>query len=337
MSEDKPYSSAERTSRIPRVATKTPLTPVPPAVAPAPDVAQPAVQNSSGSLPPPPPSRRPVSERPMPMGTSPLPPPISVRPPLPKAPPVARVGKQHPSPDDLKRLEDENQSLRKRLVTQREEMRVEHKNVERLRSELAHLKAKLAAPRPISSTDRNRVDELRANHLREIREIKQKHQWDLDELHRAHRTEIAQLKRDHQAELAQRDKKAVEHENRRLSSTVHDVEDLRRQIEDLKKTNTTFRQKNTELREANGDLEKKLSEARAHAERAHPAAQDDLTQLKGVGPKVAQALRAAGITTFEQIAAWTNEDIDSIAPRIKTAATRIRNADWVGQAQKHFR
>ncbi len=271
----------------------------------------------------------------MPVGTSPLPPPVSVRPALPKAPPLARVGKPHPSSADLKRLEEENQSLRKRLASQREETRVEQKNVERLRSELAHLKTKLAAPGALTTPERNQVDQLRADHLREIRELKQSHQKELDELKRAHRADLAQLSDKHRAELSRHERKAVEHEKESLSEATHDLEELERQIEELKKTNATFRQKNTELREANGELEKKLAEARTLAERPAPT-MDDLTELRGVGPKVAQALRAAGITTFEQIAGWSEEDIEKIAPQIKTAVGRIKKADWVGQAQKRL-
>lgn len=60
---------------------------------------------------------------------------------------------------------------------------------------------------------------------------------------------------------------------------------------------------------------------------------DDLTRIKGVGPKLAALLREQGITGFAQIAAWTDEDIDRIDPTLGRFEGRIRRDDWVGQAR----
>lgn len=62
------------------------------------------------------------------------------------------------------------------------------------------------------------------------------------------------------------------------------------------------------------------------------AAPDDLRAIRGVGAKVEQALVAAGVTRFAQIAAWDDAQIDRMAARIGRGAARIRNDDWVGQA-----
>ncbi len=59
---------------------------------------------------------------------------------------------------------------------------------------------------------------------------------------------------------------------------------------------------------------------------------DDLRAIKGIGPKVQQALEQAGVTRFAQIAAWDDADVDRMATMIGRAASRIRNDDWVGQA-----
>jgi predicted flap endonuclease-1-like 5' DNA nuclease/regulator of replication initiation timing len=67
---------------------------------------------------------------------------------------------------------------------------------------------------------------------------------------------------------------------------------------------------------------------------APPTERDDLTELKGVGPAIARALHAAGITQFSQIAAWTESDIDSIAPRVKATAARIKKNRWVETAKQ---
>ena len=63
---------------------------------------------------------------------------------------------------------------------------------------------------------------------------------------------------------------------------------------------------------------------------AEPLA-DDLTVLRGVGPKVAEALAARGITRFAQIAAWTAEEAAEIDRALALKGRPTRNA-WVEQA-----
>jgi len=64
------------------------------------------------------------------------------------------------------------------------------------------------------------------------------------------------------------------------------------------------------------------------------ARSDDLTRLRGVGPAIARSLAQHGITSFAQIAAWTNSDIDRIAPLVRTRPHRIRKEAWVKWAQR---
>jgi predicted flap endonuclease-1-like 5' DNA nuclease len=64
-----------------------------------------------------------------------------------------------------------------------------------------------------------------------------------------------------------------------------------------------------------------------------PASAQDLRRIPGVGPAFARALVAQGITTFEQVAAWTDADIERIAPLIKVKPARIQKEDWVGAAR----
>ena len=65
---------------------------------------------------------------------------------------------------------------------------------------------------------------------------------------------------------------------------------------------------------------------------ATPAGGDDLTRIKGVGPKLAALLREQGITNFTQIAGWSDADIDRIDAGLGRFEGRIRRDDWVGQA-----
>jgi large subunit ribosomal protein L21 len=71
------------------------------------------------------------------------------------------------------------------------------------------------------------------------------------------------------------------------------------------------------------------AKAAPKAKAAAPAAagSDDLTQLTGVGPAAAKKLEAAGLTTFAQIAALSEDDIAGIdAIKIKP--------EWVEQAKE---
>ena len=60
---------------------------------------------------------------------------------------------------------------------------------------------------------------------------------------------------------------------------------------------------------------------------------DDLTQLSGVGPVVLKKLNAAGITTFAQIAAWTDADVTEFDEKLSFKG-RIERDGWVEQAKE---
>lgn len=60
---------------------------------------------------------------------------------------------------------------------------------------------------------------------------------------------------------------------------------------------------------------------------------DDLTRLKGVGPKLAARLEELGVTRFSQIAAWDDGDIDRIDAQLGRFQGRIQRDGWVEQAQ----
>ncbi len=60
---------------------------------------------------------------------------------------------------------------------------------------------------------------------------------------------------------------------------------------------------------------------------------DDLSRIKGVGPKLRSLLISLGITRFSQIAAWSDEDIDRIDAQLGRFEGRIRRDNWVAQAE----
>ncbi len=60
---------------------------------------------------------------------------------------------------------------------------------------------------------------------------------------------------------------------------------------------------------------------------------DDLTRIKGLGPKLRARLGELGVTRFEQIAAWTEADIAAFDAQLGTFAGRSTRDQWVAQAQ----
>ena len=60
---------------------------------------------------------------------------------------------------------------------------------------------------------------------------------------------------------------------------------------------------------------------------------DDLTRIKGLGPKLAALLGQLGVTSFAQIAAWDTADIARIDAQLGRFSGRITRDQWVAQAK----
>ncbi|MBN2907289.1 MAG: 50S ribosomal protein L21 [Rhodobacteraceae bacterium] len=71
--------------------------------------------------------------------------------------------------------------------------------------------------------------------------------------------------------------------------------------------------------------------AKAEAPVAAAAGADDLKKLSGVGPALEKKLHAAGITTFAQIAAWTEADVAEMDEKLSFKG-RIEREGWIAQA-----
>jgi large subunit ribosomal protein L21 len=72
----------------------------------------------------------------------------------------------------------------------------------------------------------------------------------------------------------------------------------------------------------------------AKAKVASPAAAagaDDLKKLSGVGPALEKKLHAAGVTSFAQIAAWTDADVAAMDEQLSFKG-RIEREGWIAQA-----
>jgi len=84
---------------------------------------------------------------------------------------------------------------------------------------------------------------------------------------------------------------------------------------------------------ASGKKATKAKVAAAPATDAAPAALDssNLSLISGVGPTIEKKLRAAGITSWEQIAAWTDADIAKYDEELALRG-RVGREEWVQQA-----
>ncbi len=79
---------------------------------------------------------------------------------------------------------------------------------------------------------------------------------------------------------------------------------------------------------------KAAPKAEAKAETAaEPAGADDLKKLSGVGPALEKKLIEGGVTTFAQIAAWTEEDVAAFDEKLNFKG-RIEREGWIDQAKE---
>ncbi|MBY6047607.1 NADH-quinone oxidoreductase subunit E [Vannielia litorea] len=77
---------------------------------------------------------------------------------------------------------------------------------------------------------------------------------------------------------------------------------------------------------AAGSKPETLSEARG-------GKADDLKAIKGVGPKLEKLLHSMGFYHYDQIAKWTDEELEWVNQNLEGFKGRARRDQWVGQAR----
>ncbi len=60
---------------------------------------------------------------------------------------------------------------------------------------------------------------------------------------------------------------------------------------------------------------------------------DDISLIGGIGPKINKALTDMGITTYAQIAGWTEADVERIETELKQKG-RVAREEWIEQAKE---
>jgi predicted flap endonuclease-1-like 5' DNA nuclease len=59
---------------------------------------------------------------------------------------------------------------------------------------------------------------------------------------------------------------------------------------------------------------------------------DDLTRINGIGPKLERLLNDLGIRSYAQIAAFSDEDIETLDAQLGRFSGRIQRDNWIAQA-----
>ena len=100
----------------------------------------------------------------------------------------------------------------------------------------------------------------------------------------------------------------------------------------------TTEKKTTTRRSSRGGAKKTTDTAPAEtvAAKAAPKAEakgDDLTKIEGVGPKTAEALAAAGMTTFKAVSESTPEVVKEILDAAEANLSSLDPTTWVDQAK----
>ena len=61
-----------------------------------------------------------------------------------------------------------------------------------------------------------------------------------------------------------------------------------------------------------------------------------MKQLSGVGPALEKKLHAAGVKSFEQIAAWSTKDAEAINEKISSKG-RVEKEGWIDQVKEKLK
>lgn len=82
----------------------------------------------------------------------------------------------------------------------------------------------------------------------------------------------------------------------------------------------------------------KVAEIAARTRGDGPRVDDDLQQIRGVGPKLEQLLKDLDITSFKQVANFTTDDIAFVTAALDAFPGRIQRDDWMSSAaQEHLK
>jgi predicted flap endonuclease-1-like 5' DNA nuclease len=123
--------------------------------------------------------------------------------------------------------------------------------------------------------------------------------------------------------------KSLETERERLLSRIsardQRIRELEHKVARIAELESKLAERDAEIARLRGELEETIA--------WQPALEDDLTKIKGIGPKFASALHALGVHRYEDIAGWTDEDVARFADALKVPRARIDKGGWIAAAR----
>jgi len=124
----------------------------------------------------------------------------------------------------------------------------------------------------------------------------------------------------------------------RLQSRLAELEPLAMRIRELERELAdSERQRQAAARDLGLEIQRlrerlaRPAELAAHAARpraGHLEARDDLKLIPGIGPVIARLLNRHGVTSYRQIAEWTDQDVERIADVLGSFSSRIHRDRW---------
>lgn len=85
------------------------------------------------------------------------------------------------------------------------------------------------------------------------------------------------------------------------------------------------------------EARRKVAEIAARTAGAGEVVHDDLQRIKGVGPVIDNILKDLGITSFRQVARFTDEDVATVTEALEVFPGRIERDGWIASARELHR
>ncbi len=127
-------------------------------------------------------------------------------------------------------------------------------------------------------------------------------------------------------------KKAVANRIKDIKEDIEDkVEDIKEDVEEqVEKVSKKIAKG---VKKAKNKAKKGSKEVKKKVEEVVQEANDDLTAINGLGEKFAEKLKAEGVTSFEQMASLTKQQVQALDAKIKSFAARYERYEWGKQAR----
>lgn len=121
-----------------------------------------------------------------------------------------------------------------------------------------------------------------------------------------------------------------------LIEMEQEMEDVKNQLSVVLSNTTALSKKKTRKRPTKKVSRKRVAKKTVSkkVQKKKVIAKDDLTKIKGIGPKIKTLLYKNGITRFSQIAAFKKADIKDISDKLGKFGGRIERDEWIQQAKK---